>query len=74
MVNTNKALAAKGFPLYFSYIEIIFEFFGMRHLLYMCDIYEVSNQVEFYLEEALTKLYDEQWISDRILFSSNSKL
>ena len=74
VVNTDKALAAEGFPSYFSYIERIFDFLGMKHLLYMCDTYEVSNQVEFCLEKTLTKLYDKQWISDRILFSSNSNL
>ena len=37
VVNTDKALAAEGFPSYYSYIERIFDFIGMKHLVYMCD-------------------------------------
>ena len=73
VVNTNKALAAKGYNSYYSYVKRIFDLVGIRHLLYTCDRDEINYQINK-LDKPLLELYRKTWEMDRVSYTKNSKL
>ena len=73
VVNTNKALATKGYCSYYNYIERIFDFVGIRHILYTCDNDEIDYQINM-LDKSLTTIYRKNWELERASFMVNSKL